>query len=363
MMYSFSRYLAARRDCISNDRPATRDQEAPDWIGSDADEVWNRISAEIATFTPIKEVTKAAHQCQVDLARLAAFADAKGPVAEATSQALLGLVIDIHHECRRIRATADGHEDFRVAGAERRLGPRHLWSWLNDPVGSGEPVSYLQLEQLRRTHRRTATGRLLFAFLTGTLLATGSPALALLTLILPVTMTGFVRYRTNAEAAATFRARYLSCLVGHLGDTAVLLGAYVWSEHNVSFPIDFAPAIALVVLLLGTSIRAGALQVGVYVPRRRVERCIRVVAFGTGIGLAALGFSAAFLSTLAIVVAFVGYETVHVFRGVWSAAGAEFAWAMRTDEGITSEMFAAPLPPRSEHIDGDLLADASTEGH
>lgn len=361
MNLSFSRFATVRRADRSEAHPSTIDPELPAWVGTDDDPVWVTISAEIAQFTPIKEVSQAAHQCQVDVARLAAFADARGPVAEATSQALLGLVIDIHHECRRIRSVED-HNNSHLS-ERRSFGIAHLWQWLTDPVGSGEPVSYQDLDRLRRTHRQTAFLRFVFAMLTGGLLATGSPRLALLCLLPPVAASGLIRYRTNAEAAVTFRARYLSCVAGHLGDTAVLLGAFTWSAKTQPFPISIAPVLALVGLLLGTSVRTGALQVGVHVPRLRMERVVRIVAFSTGIALTAAHIRQGFLFTLAIVLAFVGHETVRVMRGVWGAGGSEFAWAVRTDAGITSEMFAAPVPDRSDEPDNGLATGIGAPSH
>ena len=356
-MFSYSRFSAAYRAGISNSHPCLHENSVPEWVGTDSDPVWLRVRAEVAQFPPIKDVAAAAHECQVALARLSAHADAKGPIAEATSQALLSLVIDIHHECRRIRARQSDNNHAQTSPRTQQLGPMHLWQWLNDPVGSGEPVSYEHLDQLRRKHRLTAGFRLTFAFLTGLILAFGMPELALVSLLVPVAVSGFVRYQSNAEVAVTFRGRYLSCLMGHLGDAAVLLGAFAWSSHNSPLPLSFAPAMTLIVLLVGTTIRTGALQVGVYVPRRRVERVIRIAAFATGIALTSVGYTWGFVATLVIATAFVLIENQRILRGVWNAGGAEFAWTVRTDEGITSEMFAAPLPPRQNPTNNPSLVD------
>jgi hypothetical protein len=203
--------------------------------------------------------------------------------------------------------------------------------------------------RLRDIHRITMSMRLAGACSAALLLAGARPWLALTVLLATVSASGLVRYRTNAEAAVTFRARYFSCLCGHAGDLLVLAGATAWLLRTEHPAVAVVPAITGMVFLFGTATRTGALQVGVSVPRLRMERVFRVAGLTIGIAGAALGFPAAFLLTLAAAATYVAWEISRAFRLVWTIGVTEFAWTTATKDGFVTEVVSAPAPDWPHH--------------
>jgi hypothetical protein len=183
-----------------------------------------------------------------------------------------------------------------------------------------------------------------FAFTAALLLVAVRPWPALVVLLGTVTTSGIVRYRTNAEAAVTFRARYFSCLCGHAGDLFVLAGSSALLLRTGRPGLAVLPALTAMIFLFGTATRTGALQVGVSVPRMRLERVFRVAGLTLGIAGAALGLPGAFVLTLAVAIAYVVWEISRAFGLVWTIGVTEFAWTTATRDGFITEVLSAPAP-------------------
>ena len=319
---------------------AMSEPDVPEWVGTDADPVWTRVRSEVAQFASMREVRRTAQGCQVAAAQLVDQARQSGPVGQAATGALHSLALDLQQECHRL--TTPRSEPGR-RGRAGIGGHPTLLDWLRSPVGSGGPAVG-DMVRMRDTHRITMAVRLFGAFGAALLLAAARPWPALAMLLGTVTASGIVRYRTNAEAAVTFRARYFSCLCGHAGDLLVLAGATIWLLRAGQPGLAVLPALTGMIFLFGTATRTGALQVGVSVPRLRMERVFRVAGLTLGITGAALGVPGAFALTLAVAVAYVIWEISRAFGLVWTTGVTEFAWTTATREGFVTEALSAPAP-------------------
>lgn len=311
---------------------------APNWVGTDDDTAWLQVREEIRSFKRMKDLKRSVQECQVAVAHLASFGDGPGPVGQAALRAMQSLALDVHNECRGLVAS-EVHHASRAHG-HRRLGP--LVSWVLSPVGSGSTGGPVDYGVVRRSYRAAVLIRMAGAVASGVALVAGHPLVAIVVLLASVTTSGYRRYRDHLEPVVTFRARYLSCLIGHFGDIVVLGASTYWLWH-IGAAWWPAPA-AMAVMLFSTIVRTGALQVGVFVPRIRVDRVVRIVAFCGGIALVTFWLPAGFGATLALLSALGAFETFRILREVWSAGVTEVAWMSSTPSGYVSSMLIGPLP-------------------
>jgi hypothetical protein len=322
----------------------------PDWIGTDDDPAWLRLRDVVAQLAPIENVHRQAHACQVAVSHLAACGVAPDPIAEATLRALNDLALDIHHECRRIRAGSS-------SGIATRRSRPSLWQWLRSPVDYGEPCGGNIVELRRRLYWAVAI-RLLGGVGASIALVLNAPWIALAVLVCCVMGAGYWRYRTSAEAAFTFRARYFACLLSHLGDVATLLAMSAWLhgfQNKVSYMLPLAAAFFV---LAGVVVRTGAHQFAVYVPRIHLEGFVRVAAVVVSLALVTAGVDVAVLLVPVTAFAYLCFEAWQTFGKVVKAGATEFAWTTVSDGGFTSSVFSAPHPKRSPSEAGRAMLAA-----
>lgn len=169
-----------------------------------------------------------------------------------------------------------------------RRSRSRLLDWLRGTVGSGVPTTN---DPIMRAFLYRSTMLLRFAgAASATLLVLRShPALALVAAWLSVGVSGLVRYRTNAESGVSFRDRFVSQMLGHLGD-ALVLSACTWAVFVSGMPDRFGG-----LLLVGGAasqfaglVRVGCHEIGLRVGRPRLDRVVRVAA----VSFALVGLSA-----------------------------------------------------------------------
>ena len=327
----------------SPQHPAQRAERAPGWVGTEADAQWVRVREEIHGLRQMKDVKRASHDCQVAVARLASISEGPGPVGETARRAMQSLVLDVHSEHRG----AVAREAQQTRTRHRWLYPGSVVDWVLSPVGSGDRSLAADHQYVTRSYRIAVLTRLLGVVVACAALLRGLPLVAATVLVASVMSSGWRRYRDHLEPAVTFRARYFSCLLGHLGDVLVLTTATFWLS---SAGVAWWPApVAITVMLFATAVRTGALQVGVFVPRYRVDRVIRVGSMSVGIVLVAMGIPLGFLVTLTGIGAFSAMEIYRILREVWGAGVTEFAWMSSTSAGYVSSLFVGPLPDPTDH--------------
>jgi hypothetical protein len=339
--------LTSRAAWRNRRRPVPDDSlELEPWLGTELDPLWVKLKAEIESFTPALEATRAHNDCQAALGRLAELAGMGGPVGDRASQALFSLIHDVHHEIR----TSRPHSSSSPREYHRGPGPlaRRCYTWFGDAVGAGEPNPSFKFQAIKRAFAAFAALRLVISMAAGMLLVIGHPALAAVAYIVPGPFITFGRFWTNAEAGVPFSSRFLACLLSHAGDAAVYAGA-AWLVTNQFGAAAGAVVLAsLFTLLAGTIIREGALHVGVYVPRKRSEQFYRAVAISFGLVLLAFGNSWAFCVSLALSLIWTIIESVEVFRNVHSAKGEEFSWTLKTSDGYRSDILTLVAPPEED---------------
>ena len=321
-------------------RPDRVPEKVPDWVGTDDDPQWVRVRDELRSSRHMKDLQAAIQDCQVGVAHLASFSEGHGPVGQAARRALQSLALDLHGEYRRSVSF-----DVGQVRPSAFLRPGSIAHWVLSPVGSGDNSLVADHRSVSRSHRAAVFTRLSGVALACVGLLLDLPVAAMVVLIASVMSSGWRRYRDNVEPAVTFRARYLSCLLGHLGDVLVLTTAMVWLVQRGA--LWWPAPVAVTLMLFATTVRTGALQVGVYVPRYRVDRVIRVGSIAVGVLAVALWTRFGFLVTLVGIGGFSAMEIYRILRDVWSAGVTEFAWVTSTTEGYVSSLSGGP-PPESE---------------
>jgi hypothetical protein len=251
------------------------------------------------------------------------------------------LALDVHNECRDL-VVSEVQQTNRM---RRRLRFGPLLDWVMSPVGSGgpaRPAGPVSFRAVSRSYRIAVATRLVGAAGAAAALVASLPLLAIGILLTSVMCSGYRRYRDSLEPIVTFRARYLSCLSGHFGDTLVLGSSTFWAWRVGA--IWWPAPVAMAVMFFMTIVRTGSLQVGVFVPRIRLDRVVRIVAMSSGVALVALGYRFGLLATLAVMTAMGTFETARILREVWNAGVTEFAWMTSTPSGYVSRHIAGPLP-------------------
>ena len=315
--------------------------EVPDWVGTDDDPQWVRVRDELRSCRRMKDLQAAIQECQVGVAHLASFSEGPGPVGQAARRALQSLVLDLHGEHRRSVSM-----EVRQVRPPSWLRPGSWPHWVLSPVGSGDSSVVADHRSASRSHRAAVLTRLLGVVLACAGLLIDLPIAAVTVLVASVLSSGWRRYRDNVEPAVTFRARYLSCLLGHLGDVLVLTTAMIWLVRRGA--LWWPAPVTVTVMLFATTVRTGALQVGVCVPRYRVDRVIRVGSIAAGVVAVALWTRLGFLVPLVGIGASSSMEIYRILRDVWSAGVTEFAWVTSTTRGYVSSLSGGPPTDREE---------------
>jgi hypothetical protein len=317
---------------------------AESWVGTDDDPVWRVLRDRVESLSPMKDLQRTMSACEGSVANLVAFAGEPGHIGAVGRRALHSLAMDIHIECRNAVAM----EDRRNAASHDDTTLRRLIAWLRSPVGSGEPHG-ADPGRLQAVYAATALVRLAGAFSAALLLTLGITSWPVVALLSTATFSGIMRFRTNAESAGTFRAKYLSCTLGHLGD-AMVLGActvHLITDHSTRW-IAVPTLGTVLTMFFGTLMRVGALQVGVHVARLRLERVFRTGGLTAGLAGVAIGHPGAILITFVLIAGYSGVEIIRCALAVWSNDATEFAWTVRTGDQFVTEVLTAPAPMRSE---------------
>jgi len=336
------RHRRGRAESASPRHPVYGADTTPEWVGTEDDPQWVRTREQIRTFKRMKDVQRAVQECQVAVAHLASFSDGPGPVGHVARRALQSLVLDVHAEVR----AADAFVIHQVPSRHRFRRAGSLIDWMLSPVGSGDRSLGAEDQAVSRSFRAVVAFRMIGAALAALALVLQMPVAALLVLVGSAASSGWFRYRDNLEPGVTFRARYISCLLGHAGDVLVLWAAtfWLWRIGAAWWP---AP-ITVAVMLFATIVRTGALQVGVSIDRRRLDRVVRVGSTSVGVALVALGSQTGFVATFVLMTVVCAWQTYGILRQVWSADVTEFAWMLSTSDGYTGSLATAPLPQRTD---------------
>jgi len=312
------------------------------WVGTNTDPVWLRFSARIAELRDVSSVQHAAHECQIAVAHLSMFAQENNPTGRIAQRALSGLVMDVHQELRSI-GVGDHAEEPR--SARRSDG---FVRWLRSPVGSGRTRSQ-HFARLTTLYHFTAITRAVGAVVAAFLTAIGLVDWALLALLVSAAISGAIRFRTNAETTVTFRARFISFMLGQLGD-ATVLAACTW-QLVVTPSLKWLAGPTLVTVFtmsFGSLMRAGALQIGVHVRRLRLERVFRYAGLCAILSGLALGTAGPVILALILIGGYGLFDVIRTTIEVWAHDATEFAWTVRRVDGFDSQVVSAPSPTRSD---------------
>ncbi len=202
---------------------------------------------------------------------------------------------------------------------------RRIFRWLRNPVGTGFPAQVDRLSP-QRIYPLTAVLRMVGAIAASVFFVWGSPWIGVTLLLGSVITSGLLRFLTNAETAVTLRARYLSCMLGNLGDILVLLSLTLYLSDVAGKALVIGGVLTTVVMVFGSLMRTGALSAGVHVSRIRMERVVRVGGIALGASLAAAGHPNGLVITFSLIGLWSILEVVRVVRRIVVSTTTHFAW-------------------------------------
>ena len=241
----------------------------------------------------------------------------------------------------------------------RRLLPFRLLSWIKNPVGTAVPGQTSGLNA-HSVFRFTAAFRLAGAILASGLFATDHLAVGVFALIFSVVTSGLLRFATNAETSVTLRARYISCILGHLGDTLTLLSLTLYLSSAAGKGWVVGGVLSTVAMLFGSLMRTGGLSAGVHVSRIRLERVARVGGIAVGATVAAAGHPAGLGLTFVIVGLWTLYEVGRVSHRVANSSTTHFAWIATSGfEGPVAGGLVTTSPELADDQDCDADENAA----
>jgi hypothetical protein len=122
------------------------------------------------------------------------------------------------------------------------------------------------------------------------------------------------------------------------------------TEHAAMFgrPLAVVALGTVFTMFFGTLMRLGALQVGLHVPRLRLERLVRNVGLIIGLIGIAVGRPGAVMATSLLIAGWGIWEIVRIGRRVWHHAATEFAWSVRAGDEFRGDILTALPPGESE---------------